>query len=116
MRLDYRECAVYMCHLQSSFCVGLGSFPIEPVTQDCTEYQECLIQCRNRPKCEPAAECRVEWKKGPGTDYNVRVSERIAVDGKGMHFVGKVWLVFGIGCVYITVHCSKTYHLLLLTF
>ncbi|XP_048727971.2 neuroglian-like isoform X3 [Ostrea edulis] len=93
-RIEYEDYGTYQCFASNQYGTALsppikikearlGSFPIEPVTQDCTEYQECLIQCRNRPKCEPAAECRVEWKKGPGTDYNVRVSERIAVDGKG---------------------------------
>lgn len=70
-----------MCPLS----LGLGSFPADPVSQECTKFQHCLIQCRNRPVCEPESQCRVEWKKGPGTDNNVRVSERVAVDGKGRH-------------------------------
>lgn len=77
-----------MCPLS----LGLGSFPVDPVSQDCTKFQHCLIQCRNRPVCQPESQCRVEWKKGPGTDNNVRVSERVAVDGKGRH--GWAWIYY----------------------
>ena len=79
-------------NLLYNFCInmmilylGLGSFPVDHVFQDCTKFQHCLIQCRDRPVCEPASQCRVEWKKGLGTDNNVPVSDRVAVDGKGKH-------------------------------
>ncbi|XP_062591175.1 neuroglian-like isoform X1 [Saccostrea cucullata] len=93
-RVEFTDYGKYQCFASNSYGTALsqpiqvkqaflGSFPDNSVTMECTENQDCVIQCRGRPSCEPASECRVEWKKGPGTDHNVRVSERIAVDGEG---------------------------------
>uniref|UniRef100_K1Q2R6 Neuroglian n=1 Tax=Magallana gigas TaxID=29159 RepID=K1Q2R6_MAGGI len=92
-RIDMSDYGTYQCFASNQYGTALsppievhearlGSFPADPVSQECTKFQHCLIQCRNRPVCEPESQCRVEWKKGPGTDNNVRVSERVAVDGK----------------------------------
>lgn len=93
-RIDMSDYGTYQCFASNQYGTALsppievhearlGSFPADPVSQECTKFQHCLIQCRNRPVCEPESQCRVEWKKGPGTDNNVRVAERVAVDGKG---------------------------------
>nr|XP_022337546.1 neuroglian-like isoform X2 [Crassostrea virginica] len=93
-RIQMSDYGTYQCFASNEYGTALsspievkearlGSFPVDHVFQDCTKFQHCLIQCRDRPVCEPASQCRVEWKKGLGTDNNVPVSDRVAVDGKG---------------------------------
>lgn len=62
----------------------LGRFPIDDIQEvRCKQFEHCKIQCRNKPTCMPESQCRVEWKLGIGTKFNVMVNKRVGMDGNG---------------------------------
>ena len=64
---------------------GLSSFPMYGVQEvHCTQFEHCVVKCRDKPTCIPDSQCRMEWKIGEGTINNVEVSKRVEVDGNGL--------------------------------
>lgn len=64
----------------------MGSFPSSDIKDyPCKEFEHCKIPCRDKPKCVPNTECRVEWKIGEGTKTNVEMTNRVGVDGDGAY-------------------------------
>nr|XP_022337747.1 neural cell adhesion molecule L1-like isoform X1 [Crassostrea virginica] len=83
----------YQCFANNSFGTSvsypfkvqearLSSFPMYAVQViRCTQFEHCVVKCRDKPTCIPDSQCRVEWKIGEGTKNNIGVSKRVEVDG-----------------------------------
>nr|XP_022339989.1 contactin-3-like isoform X2 [Crassostrea virginica]XP_022340078.1 contactin-3-like isoform X2 [Crassostrea virginica]XP_022340171.1 contactin-3-like isoform X2 [Crassostrea virginica] len=67
----------------------MSSFPTSGVQEvRCKQFEHCVVQCREKRKCTPDSQCRLEWKLGQGTKTNVEISKRVGVDGNGdLHFL-----------------------------
>lgn len=67
----------------------LGTFPTSQFQEvRCKQFEHCKVQCRDKPRCLPVSQCRVEWKIGMGTKASVEINKRVEVDGDGdLHFL-----------------------------
>ncbi|XP_055998427.1 contactin-3-like isoform X2 [Ostrea edulis] len=100
IQMQTSDYGTYQCFAKNDFGTSLskpfkveesrmGSFPSSDIKDyPCKEFEHCKIPCRDKPKCVPNTECRVEWKIGEGTKTNVEMTNRVGVDGDGdLHFL-----------------------------